>query len=95
MIRDAVTCDRPGCLALYLEPDDLPEEQPFETAVAAAGWQLGTDGHACPGCSKGKGPVLERGECPRCCGSTGERPAGTTCRYCGHVQPYPDGAQDW
>ncbi|MBC2869822.1 hypothetical protein [Streptomyces mexicanus] len=91
MIRDAATCDRPNCLAVYLEPDDRPEGQPFETALAAAGWRLGADGHACPACATGTGPVLERGECPRCCGSTVDRPAGATCHYCRHVQPFCGG----
>ncbi|MEU5483485.1 hypothetical protein [Streptomyces mirabilis] len=90
MIRDAATCDRPYCLAVYLEPDDLPEERPIETALAAAGWVLDdAAGHACPGCVRGSGPVLERGECPRCCGSTVDRADGAVCHYCGHVSPHP------
>ncbi|MFF0794181.1 hypothetical protein [Streptomyces spiralis] len=90
MIRDAVTCDRPLCVAVFLEPDDLPEEQEFETAVAAAGWQHLPDGHACPACLRGKGPVAERGECPGCSGRTVDLPGGMTCEWCGHVEPYPD-----
>ncbi|MFJ3183933.1 hypothetical protein ACIPJN_36860 [Streptomyces sp. NPDC086796] len=90
MIRDAATCDRPNCMAVYLEPDDLPEDQPFETAVAAAGWQRdAAAGHACPGCVRGTGPVLELGECPRCCGTTFDRRDGAVCHYCGHVSPHP------
>lgn len=90
MIRDAATCDTSGCLAIYLEPDDLPEEQSFEAAVSAAGWEHGSDGHACPSCAAGRGAVLERGECPKCCGSTVDLPAGARCHYCGHVEPHPD-----
>ena len=90
MIRDAVTCDRPLCLAVFLEPDDLPEAEHFETAVAAAGWEHLPDGHACPACIGGTGPVQERGECPRCGGRTVDLPHGETCHYCGAVQPYTD-----
>lgn len=89
MIRNAVTCDRPDCLALFLRPDGLPPEEPFETAVAAAGWQNLPEGHACPSCTAGTGPVLERGECPRCSGSTVDRQAGAVCHYCRHVEPHP------
>jgi len=90
MIRDAATCDTSGCLAIYLEPDDLPEERPIETALEAAGWVLhDAAGHACPGCVRGTGPVLERGECPRCCGSTVDLADGAVCHYCGHVSPHP------
>jgi hypothetical protein len=94
MIRDAATCDTSGCVAIFLEPDNLPEEQPFETALYEAGWQLGADGHACPGCARGRGPVLERGECPKCCGSTVDRQDGAACHYCGHVEPHP-ADEDW
>ena len=95
MIRKVATCGRANCLALYLEPDDLPDGQPFETALAAAGWQAdGAAGHVCPGCARGTGPVLERGECPRCCGSTVDRQDGAACHYCKHVTPHPADAFD-
>lgn len=93
MIRDAVTCDRPGCLALYLEPDGPAEDRSFETAAAAAYWRRGTDGDVCPACAAGRGPVFERGECPRCCGLAVDLPAGPTCHYCGHVRSCPDEAE--
>lgn len=95
MIRDAVTCDRSGCIALMLEPvgDDLPEAEQFEDTVRAAGWTYGPEGHSCPGCVRGSGPVLELGECPRCSGSTVDLPAGATCHYCGHVEPHPK--EEW
>ncbi|MFI9031107.1 hypothetical protein [Streptomyces sp. NPDC053560] len=93
MIRDAVTCDRPNCLAILLEPDSLPEGAEFETAVTAAGWQHLSDGHACPACTAGTGPVLERGECPRCSGRTADRPDGARCMYCGHTVPHP--TEEW
>lgn len=92
MIRTAATCDRTDCLAVYLAPDDLPGggQPPFETALAAAGWQAdGAGGQVCPGCTRGRGPVLERGECPLCCGSTVDRPHGAVCHYCKHVAPHP------
>ncbi|CAL9677799.1 hypothetical protein SUDANB105_08110 (plasmid) [Streptomyces sp. enrichment culture] len=91
MIRNAAICDQAGCLALYLDPANRPEDQPFDTALAAAGWGLDdVAGHRCPGCTRGTGPVLERGECPRCCGSTVDRHDGAACHYCGHVSPHPD-----
>lgn len=103
MIRDAVTCDVDDCAALYLERDDTPEGVEFEEDIAAHGWVSrpavlvlpghadATDvlGHVCPACTVGRGPVLERGECPACGGSTVDLPAGATCHYCRHVTPYP------
>ncbi|MEW1551326.1 hypothetical protein [Streptomyces tsukubensis] len=90
MIRKAAICDREGCLALFVAPADLPDDQPFETALTAADWEAdGAAGHACPGCVRGTGPVLERGECPRCCGSTVDLSHGASCHYCGHVTPHP------
>ncbi|GHJ24434.1 hypothetical protein [Streptomyces albus] len=95
MIRDAVTCDRVGgmCLAVYLEPEDLDPDAglTFETALEAAGWATGPDGHLCPACADGCGPVLELGECPRCMGRTGWRANGEYCLYCGgHIEPDDD-----
>lgn len=87
-IRDAVTCDRPDCLALFLEPDDLAEDEEFETAVQAAGWQHLPDGHICPACAGGRGPVLERDECPRCTGRTVDLAQASTCMYCQHPVPH-------
>ena len=95
MIRDAVTCDAPDCLAVLLERDDAPEDQEFEEAIAAAGWISrpavlavpGRDdnevlGHVCPACVAGRGPVLELGECPVCTGRTTDREGGAVCLYC-------------
>ncbi|WP_432159123.1 hypothetical protein [Streptomyces sp. bgisy153] len=102
MIRDAVTCDRDDCMALYLERDDMPEGVEFEDDIAARGWVSrpavlavpGRDdadvlGHTCPACVAGRGPVLELGECPTCTGRTVDLPDGSTCHYCGTVTPYP------
>lgn len=93
--RAAYTCARRDCLAVYLVPLDLAEGMTGEDAARAAGWQSSPAGLACPGCASGRGPVLERGECGRCMGSTTDRPAGNTCHYCGHVEPYPPGSGEW
>ncbi|GAA1011589.1 hypothetical protein GCM10009564_32920 [Streptomyces thermogriseus] len=79
-----------NCLAVFF----LPEGQSFEAALTAAGWRLGEAGHRCPGCVNGAGPVLERGECPRCCGSTVDLPQGAVCHYCGHLVPHPAADED-
>jgi len=96
VIRDAVTCDRDGCVALFLEPVDDPyalDTDEFEDVMKRAGWTYGDDGHRCPGCVRGTGPVLELGECPRCTGTTVDIPAGARCHYCGHVEPHPK--EEW
>jgi hypothetical protein len=105
MIRDAVTCDSTYSMAIYLEPVADPTAVPgldhqdptraedvldFEQLVDLAGWVRDDEaGHFCPACAYGRGPVLERGECPTCCGSTVDLPAGSTCHYCGTVIPHP------
>ncbi|WP_433860285.1 hypothetical protein [Streptomyces kronopolitis] len=109
MIRDAITCDRDGCMALYLEPVADPSAAPgfdrhptraedvldFEQLVDLAGWvRYDTAGHSCPACVAGRGPVLELGECPNCTGRTVDLPNGSTCHYCGHVTPHPDDLDD-
>ncbi|WP_265565418.1 hypothetical protein [Streptomyces hygroscopicus] len=81
-------------MALFLEPDDLPESEYIETVSGAAGWQHVRGGHTCPSCTGGRGPVLERGECLRCNGRTVDLPGGNMCQYCGDVQPYADGYED-
>ncbi|MDQ0578478.1 hypothetical protein [Streptomyces rishiriensis] len=87
---DTAISDRPDCLASYLEPDDRPEQRPVKTALAAAGRQLDDDAdHARPGCVRGSGPVLARGECPHSCGSTFDRADGAVCHHCGHLSPHP------
>ncbi|MGW2865630.1 hypothetical protein [Streptomyces sp. NPDC001205] len=93
MIRDAATCDRRHCLAVLLEPDDYPGE--FEHVVAAYGWTVGPEGHTCPACQTGRGPVLERGECVRCGGRVGIRHGMDVCMYCKQEQPAPDDENDW
>lgn len=108
MIRDAITCDQVNCQALYLEPvadsyaapgydphptraEDVLE---FEQLVDLAGWTRGKDGHTCPACAKGNGPVYERGECPRCGGRTFDRSSGTHCQYCNHAEPHHDDVEE-
>ncbi|MFH8797789.1 hypothetical protein [Streptomyces sp. NPDC017941] len=107
MIRDAITCDRRDCLALYIEPVGDRTAAPgfdrgptrgedvldFEDLVDVAGWVRDEAGHSCPACAAGRGPVLERGECPSCMGSTVDLPDGSTCHYCRTVTPHP--ADDW
>lgn len=94
MIRDAMTCDRRGCLAVYIEPADLPDDaDAFERAAWAAGWTRTGTGHRCPACTQarpGRHPVYERGECPRCMGRTYDAPTGAQCLYCGHTTPHSD-----
>jgi hypothetical protein len=89
MMRDAITCDRPSCLALYLEPLDLPEGATTEDAARAVGWRYDETGHTCPGCAAGRWPTLERGECPVCTGATVDRADGATCHSCGTTVPHP------
>ncbi|WP_329192151.1 MULTISPECIES: hypothetical protein [unclassified Streptomyces] len=101
MIRHAVTCDRERCLALYLESEE-PVKARFEDAIAEAGWTLRPAAvalpgypaapdvlaHLCPACAAGRGPVLERGDCPTCSGATENLEAGATCHYCRKVVPH-------
>ncbi|MFD3716626.1 hypothetical protein [Streptomyces sp. NPDC058677] len=108
MIRTAVTCNRADCLALYLEPVANPDARPgldgeptraedvldFDQLVELAGWEVTGTAHACPACVAGRGPVLERGECPTCTGSTVDLPAGATCHYCRTVTPHADDLDD-
>ncbi|OKK04299.1 hypothetical protein AMK26_13020 [Streptomyces sp. CB03234] len=107
MIRNAVTCDREGCLALYLEPEVLPEGARFKDVIVEAGWVIRPSAvalpdypaapdvlaHLCPACEAGRGPVLERGECPTCAGSTVGLDSGFTCHYCQRVVPHL--ADEW
>lgn len=97
MIRDAVTCDRPDCMAVYLEPIPDPTAMPglddrptraedvleFEQLVHLAGWvQDDKTGHSCPACTAGRGPVMKLGECPSCMGRTTDRADSSICLYC-------------
>lgn len=101
MIRDAVTCDRPDCLAVMLEPLECQIsfepcegceycEHPLEGHMAWYGWISDETGHTCPACNAGRGPVLERGECPGCGGITSTTADSDRCRYCRHIQPHRD-----
>lgn len=89
MIRDAVTCDKPNCMAFMLVP--RIEGQDFAAVLAATGWTHAAEtGHTCPACRAdhyGDGPVLELGECPRCGGRTVQLPGGPSCLYCAHSLP--------
>jgi hypothetical protein len=104
MIRDAITCDRTDCMAIYLEPVADPSALPgldhrptraedvldFEQLVDLAGWVRDDKaGHSCPACVAGRGPVLERGECPTCTGRTVDQDHGAVCMYCRAVTPHP------
>lgn len=91
--RDAITCDRPNCLAFLLEPPEEYEEDTLDDYAEAWGWTLGQDGHACRACSIGRGPVLERGECPWCGGRVTTRHHQEVCMYCGHLTPH--NGPDW
>ncbi|MDF3141058.1 MULTISPECIES: hypothetical protein [unclassified Streptomyces] len=96
MICDAVTCDRRACNALMLEPVDDPYElncPEFADYVSASGWTYSAEGHTCPACVAGKGPVRERGECDQCGGRTRVRHGRNQCMYCHKVQP--DSGDDW
>ncbi|MCG0290971.1 hypothetical protein [Streptomyces sp. PSAA01] len=105
MIRDAVTCDRPNCMAVMLEPLECQVssepcdgceycEHPLEGHMAWYGWISDDEtGHTCPACDAGRGPVLELGECSTCTGRTVHLPQGETCEYCRTVVPQP--ADDW
>ncbi|MET9513164.1 hypothetical protein ABZX62_32775 [Streptomyces flavidovirens] len=107
MIRNAVTCDREKCLALYLEPEDLPEVTRFEDVMVEAGWVLRPAAdvlprypaepevlaHLCPACAAGRGPVLKHGGCPTCAGPTEDLDTGSTCHYCRKVVPHL--ADEW
>lgn len=97
MIQNAVTCDLPRCSAFRLEPSgepDVLETEDVREAIRRAGWTSGEDGHTCPACTAGRGPVLERGACPACGGATVDLAAGETCHYCRHVTPYPADADE-
>lgn len=103
MIRDAVTCDRTDCMAIYLEPIPGPTTIPgqdnpstlaedvleFDQLAQLAGWvQDDKTGHSCPACVAGRGPVLELGECPTCTGGTTDRADSSICLYCRTLIPF-------
>ncbi|MEU9396607.1 hypothetical protein AB0D86_42235 [Streptomyces sp. NPDC048324] len=91
-VRLAAFCDTDGCLAVFAPKPGTGRGGLVTTAVRL-GWRStnsNTGPETCPACVTGRGPVLERGECPVCMGSTVDLPAGATCHYCRHVEPHPD-----
>ncbi|MEU2571776.1 MULTISPECIES: hypothetical protein [Streptomyces] len=98
--RRTITCDGGGCLALFIgRPQWAADAAKF--AAMRAGWRCGGLGSPdlCPSCrpdGTGRGPVLERGECPVCTGRQRELAEVTECMYCGHQEPHPadDEAED-
>ncbi|MEU7154712.1 hypothetical protein AB0B15_42940 [Streptomyces sp. NPDC045456] len=69
MIRDAVTCDRPGCDAFYLDLRPLrglyssERLDQLEELVRRAGWRREDGvGHLCPACAPK--PVYDRAGLP-------------------------------
>ncbi|MFH8797656.1 hypothetical protein [Streptomyces sp. NPDC017941] len=89
-LHRAVGCDTIGCLALHLAaPPAGPDAALF--AARRAGWAITASGlrMICPACANGGLPVLERGDCPVCMGSTYDGRQGGVCHYCGHTTPDP------
>ncbi|MFJ1810907.1 MULTISPECIES: hypothetical protein [unclassified Streptomyces] len=86
----AITCNTTGCVALYLG-DPLLTLTAVRLSAQRAGWDAKDAGTSdrCPSCRSGGLPVLERGECPVCCGSTFATGEGDRCHHCGHVIPAP------
>ncbi|MGW0188186.1 hypothetical protein ACWDV7_20775 [Streptomyces sp. NPDC003362] len=86
----AITCNTTGCLALYL---GHPLLAPHAVRLWAqrAGWDAedASTSDRCPSCRRGGLPVLERGDCPVCTGSTFAARDGDQCHHCGHVIPAP------
>lgn len=112
MIRDAVTCDKPLCLGLMLEPVADPTAAPgwdrhptraedvleFADLITVTGWTYGPEGHTCPACvlHQGAKPVLERGDCPYCGGTTVTLHGKDTCHWCEREMPTgDDDGDDW
>lgn len=87
--RRTISCDTSGCLALFLAVPQLGLDA-VAFAGRRAGWDVGQLAPAvCPACRTGKGPVLERGECPRCLGRQRDLAEVAECMYCGHQEPHP------
>ncbi|MGA5552635.1 hypothetical protein [Streptomyces pseudogriseolus] len=89
-LHRAVGCDVNACLALYVAAPQLGPDAALY-AAQRAGWEVHAGGLStrCPSCARDGLPVLERGECPVCCGSTVDTPEGERCHHCGHVLPHP------
>ncbi|MFK0064188.1 hypothetical protein ACIQTN_33820 [Streptomyces werraensis] len=92
-LHRAVCCDTDGCIALYVAAPQLGPDAALY-AAERAGWEVRAAGLStrCPCCARGGLPVLERGECPVCGGSTYAAAEGDRCHHCGHVLPAPP---DW
>lgn len=95
MIRAAMTCNTPDCMAVFLELDDMPEGMEFEDDAARRGWvsrpavlalpgrpETDVTGHLCPACAAGRGPVMELGDCRTCMGRVTDTTTGVVCEYC-------------
>ncbi|MFJ8607352.1 hypothetical protein ACIRH0_09205 [Streptomyces sp. NPDC093675] len=90
-LHRAVGCDTDGCVALYLAAPRLGADA-AQFAAVQAGWTVTMGGltNRCPSCARDGLPVLERGDCPVCTGSTFDGRDGEQCHHCGHVTPYPE-----
>ncbi|MFF3617563.1 hypothetical protein [Streptomyces sp. NPDC002580] len=87
----ALTCDTPQCLAFLLIP--RPREADDFDRAAEAKWE---DTHAavtCPPCTRGAGPLLERGDCRVCGGRLVTRHDVELCRDC--ETPTRDNGPEW
>lgn len=89
-LHRAVACDTDVCVALFVAPPHLGPDAALY-AAARAGWSVTAGGLStrCPCCARGGLPVLERGDCPQCGGSTFAAQEGDRCHHCGHVIPAP------
>lgn len=91
-LHRAVGCDTSACLALYIAAPRLGPAA-AQYAAARAGWEISAGGlvNICPSCRKGGNPLLERGNCPTCSGSTHDDDIQRVevCRHCGHTTPFP------
>ncbi|GAA2704792.1 hypothetical protein GCM10010310_79130 [Streptomyces violaceolatus] len=94
-LHRAVGCDTTGCLALYLAAPQLGRDA-AQFAAVRAGWSVTAGGltSRCPCCARGGLPVLERGDCPVCTGTTFSREDAEVCHHCGHTTAHPADAYD-
>ncbi|MFI0901764.1 hypothetical protein [Streptomyces sp. NPDC020983] len=83
----ALACAGPNCLALHL--GSLFTAAEARVHAEESGWEITAPGgvyrDVCPACRAGRGPVLERGLCPVCMGTTVDLPEGMRCHYCDTV----------
>ncbi|MFE0824145.1 hypothetical protein [Streptomyces sp. NPDC058847] len=90
-LHRAVSCNTDACVALFVaEPRLGPDAALY--AAARAGWSVTAGGLTtkCPCCARGGLPVLERGDCPVCGGSTFAAVDGDRCHHCRHLIPDPE-----